>query len=323
MAKIMTMADAVQEFVHDGDLMVIGGCTTNRKPYAIVREIIKQRKKDLYLYGAASAGDIDMLIGAGCCAAYVNAYCANSGYTNVSRMYRNAIENGRLLFEDYSLDIQSLILHTAALGLPFAAVKHQLGTDLVEKVGISEEIRKQHPKLPSKKLIIGDDPFNPGQIYCYIPTPKIDCAVIHVHKASPDGTCRIEGSVYSDLDIAIAATRLIVSCEELVPNDELRRESSLNQIASILPDAVVVAPYGAHPSQMNHYYDYDRAYFRYYDKVSRSDDSYSDYLNEWVYGLEDHEAYLNKLGIKRLVDLKCTKGRGYCVTDLSWGGSIK
>lgn len=323
MAKIMKMADAVREFVHDGDLMVIGGCTTNRKPYAIVREIIKQRKKDLYLYGAASAGDIDMLIGGGCCKAYVNAYCANSGYTNVSRVYRRAIEEGKLLFEDYSLDIQSLILHTAALGLPFVAVKHQLGSDLVEKVGISEEVRKQHPKLPPKKLIIGEDPFHPGQVYCYIPAPKIDCAIIHVQKASPDGTCRIEGSIYSDLDISIAATRLIVSCEELVPSEELRRDSSQNQIASILPDAIVVAPYGAHPSQMNNYYDYDREYFRYYDKVSRSDDSFAEYLDEWVYGLEDHEQYLNKLGIKHLIDLNCTKGRGFCDSELSWGGSVK
>ena len=74
MSKIMSLEAAVSSFIHDGDSISIGGCTTNRKPYALVREIIRQKKKNLYLHGAASGGDADMLIGANCCVAYINSY---------------------------------------------------------------------------------------------------------------------------------------------------------------------------------------------------------------------------------------------------------
>jgi len=213
-----------------------------------------------------------------------------------------------------------MALHGAALGLPFVAVKHQLGTDLVDKWGISEEERKKHPKLPPKKLIVAPDPLNPSEIYCYIPTPKLDVAIVHVQKASPDGTARIEGPGFSDVDMAIAAKHVIVCCEELIPNEEMHREPGLNSIASVVVDAVVVAPYGAHPSQCANYYDYDRDYLRYYDKVTKDAASFDEYLNEWVYA-PNHEEYLEKLGIKRLINLKTVKGIGFSKKEYSWGGA--
>lgn len=313
MSKVMTLERAVAAFVHDGDSLCVGGCTTNRKPYALVREVIRQGRKGLYLHGAASGGDADMLIGADCCAAYINSYCANSGYSNVSRRYRKYVEEGRILLEDYSLDIHAALYHAAALGFPFIAVKHMLGSDLVEQVGISEAVRAEHPKLPAKKCLVAEDPFRPGDKLCYIPVPDIDVALIHVQKAAEDGTCRIEGAVFNDLDMALGARRVIVSCEELVTVEELRREPGLNQISCIVPDAVVVAPYGAHPSQVYNYYDYDRAYLRYYDAVGRDDGAYAAYLDEWVRGPEDHYAYLEKLGVRRLLELNVRKGTNFAV----------
>lgn len=319
--KIMTLEDAVATFVQDGNSLCIGGCTTNRKPYALVREIIRQGRKNLYLHGAASGGDADMLIGAGCCAAYINSYCANSGYSNVSRRYRKRIEEGSLLFEDYSLDIHAALYHAAALGFPFIAVKHMLGSDLVEKVGISEEVRAQHPKLPPVKCRVGENPFKPGDKLCYIPVPEIDVALIHVQKAAPDGTCRIEGAIFNDLDMALGAKHVIVSCEEIVTNEEIRLEPGLNQISCIIPDAIVLAPYGAHPSQVCNYYDYDREYLRYYDRVGKDDEAYETYLDEWVRNPIDHYAYLDKLGVKRLLDLRVRPGMNFSV-PLETGGSV-
>lgn len=313
MNKIMSLQDAVASCVHDGDSICIGGCTTNRKPYALVREIIRQGRKNLYLHGAASGGDADMLIGAGCCAAYINSYCANSGYSNVSRRYRAFIEQGKLLVEDYSLDIHAALYHAAALGFPFIAVKHVLGSDLVDQIGISEEVRALHPKLPPKKYAIGSNPFDPDDILCYIPVPDIDVALIHVQKAAPDGTCRIEGAVFNDLDMALGARRVIVSCEEIVTAEEMRREPGLNQISCLVPDAVVWTPYGAHPSQVSNYYDYDRDYLRYYDQVGRADESFETYLDEWVRKPKDHYEYLEKLGIRRLFSLNVRKGLNFSV----------
>ena len=280
----------------------------------MVREIIRQKKKNLYLHGAASGGDADMLIGANCCAAYINSYCANSGYTNVSRRYRKYVEEGKILFEDYSLDIHAALYHAAALGFPFIAVKHMLGSDLVDQVGISEEVRAQNPKLPPQKCKVLENPFHPGDQLCYIPVPDIDVALIHVQKASPDGTCRIEGAIFNDLDMALGARHVIVSCEEIVTDEEIRREPGANQISCIIPDAIVLAPYGAHPSQVYNYYDYDRDYLKYYDKVSKEDDLYDAFLNEWVYVPADHFAYLDKIGVKRLMDLRVCRGMNFAVS---------
>jgi len=318
----MSLEAAVSSFVHDGDSICIGGCTTNRKPYALVREIIRQGISGLYLHGAASGGDADMLIGADCCTAYINSYCANSGYTNVSRRYRKYVEEGKLLFEDYSLDIHAALYHAAALGFPFIAVKHMLGSDLVDQVGIAEEVRKQHPKLPPKKCMIADNPFHPGDQLCYIPVPDIDVALIHVQKASPDGTCRIEGAVFNDLDMALGARHVIISCEEIMTNEEIRRDPGLNQISCIIPDAIVLAPFGAHPSQVYNYYDYDRDFLKYYDKVSREDALFDEFLNEWVRKPVNHYAYLDRLGIKQLMDLRVRHGMNFSVAPETEGGNV-
>ena len=96
MNKVYSMHDAVAKFVEDGDVLAIGGFTTNRKPYATVSEILRQGKKDFIVYAGPGGGEVDMLIGEGRVAAYINCYTANSGYTNVSRRFRAAIEKGQL-----------------------------------------------------------------------------------------------------------------------------------------------------------------------------------------------------------------------------------
>lgn len=309
--KQMSLKEAVKKYVHDGDAIALGGATTCRKPYAAVAEIIRQGKKDLYIHGGTAGGDVDMLIGANCCKALINAYCANSGYTNVCRRYRKYIEEKKILIEDYSLDVQSIIFHAAALGLPYVPVKHMLGSDLVNKWGISEEIREKDPKLPDKKLQIAENPFMPGETLCLVPTPQIDVAIIHVQKAAIDGTARIEGAVFSDLDMAMAAKYCIVTCEEIVEVDELRHEPDLNCIPCLVTDAVVHAPLGAHPSQVYNYYDYDREFLRMYDKVSSDDGLFEEFLQDWIYGCENHYEYLQKIGIKRLNRIRVVKGLGY------------
>jgi glutaconate CoA-transferase subunit A len=310
-SKVMTMKAAIKEFVKDGDCIALGGFVTNKKPYAAVAEIIRQGKKDLYVEGGPAGGDVDMLIGAGCVKVLFNSYAANSGYTQVCRRFKKYIEEKRILWEDYSLDVQPILYHAAALGFPYIAVKNMLGSSLVEKWGISEEERRKDPKIPDQKLIVQDNPFNPGEKVCLVPTPKIDVAIIHVQRACEDGTARIDGSVFIDVDIAMAATHCIVTCEEIVHPDVLRSEPWLNQIPNLVPDAVVHVPFGAHPSQCTNYYDYDGMFYRMYDQASGDDDLFQEFLQEWVYSCEDHNAYLDKLGASRLTALRVKPGYGY------------
>lgn len=309
--KVMTAEQAISALVRDGDCLAIGGFVTNRRPYALVREIIRQKKRDLYVEGGPSGGDVDMLIGAGCVTAIAVSYIANSGYTQVCRRFREAVEQGTLLFEDYSLDVQTIIYHGAALGLSYVPVKNMLGSDLAEKWGISREEREKHPKLPREKFIVQEDPFHPGSKLCCVPTPEIDVALIHAQIASPDGTVRIEGAPFQDLDIAMAAKHTIVSCEQLVSNEEIRRHPERNTLTGLCVDAVVEAPYGAHPSQCFGCYDYDGQFYLAYDKASRTQEAFDAFLQEYVINCADHSAYLDKLGASRLLALRVRPGFGY------------
>lgn len=102
MGKVYTLSEAISKFVHNGDHICFGGFTTNRKPYAAVREILRQGLGRFHRRSRPAGGDWDMLIGEGRVKAYINCYTADSGVTNVSRRFRAAYEKGELVMEDYS-----------------------------------------------------------------------------------------------------------------------------------------------------------------------------------------------------------------------------
>ena len=336
----MSLHDAVAKYVQSGDTICFGGFTTNRKPYAVMGEILRQGQTDFTVWAGPAGGDWHMMIGEGRVKAYINCYTANSGYTNVSRRFRAAIEAGKLTYEDYSQDVLMLQLHAASLGLPFLPVKLMSGSGLCKFWGISEETRKTLDKVDNLKFAYVENPFNPGETVVAVPVPKLDTAVIHVQKASPDGTCIIEGDEFHDVDIAVAAKKVIVTCEELVSDEWIRRDPSVTSVFGECVSAVVHAPFGAWPSQCYNYYDCDDACMKEYDKASKYQDkedaekqiakekakaekkglpynapvdpeTFKDYLDKWVYSVKDNDELLDKIGGARLAKLKVIPGLGY------------
>ena len=336
----MSLHDAVAKYVQSGDTICFGGFTTNRKPYAVMGEILRQGQTDFTVWAGPAGGDWDMMIGEGRVKAYINCYTANSGYTNVSRRFRAAIEGGKLTYEDYSQDVLMLQLHAAALGLPYLPVKLMSGSGLCKFWGISEEQRKTIDSVDNLKFAYVENPFNPGETVVAVPVPKLDTAVIHVQKASPDGTCIIEGDEFHDVDIAVAAKKVIVTCEELVSDEWIRRDPSVTSVFGECVSAVVHAPFGAWPSQCYNYYDCDDACMKEYDKASKYQDkedaekqiakekakaekkglpynapvdpeTFKDYLDKWVYSVKDNDELLDKIGGARLAKLKVIPGLGY------------
>ena len=253
--KVMSLHDAVAKYVENGDTLAIGGFTTNRKPYATVSEILRQGQKDFIVYAGPGGGEVDMLIG------------------DVSRRFRAAIEQGKLTYEDYSQDVLMLMLHASSLGLPFLPVRLMQGSGLMKFWGISEEKRKTMPKIENLKCVEIENPMVPGQKVVAVPVPKIDTAIIHVQQASPDGTCIIMGDEFHDIDIAIAARKTIVTCEEIVSDEFIRRDPTKTRIFGECVQAVVKAPYGAWPAQCYDYYDDDDAGLKEYDKASKYQDA--------------------------------------------------
>lgn len=233
MSKVMSLHDAIKTYVKSGDVLCFGGFTTNRKPYAAVNEILRQGLGDFIGYSGPAGGDWDMLIGEGRVKAFINCYIANSGYTNVARRFRHEIEkNKKMQLEDYSQDVLMLMLHASSLGLPYLPVRLMQGSDLVNKWGISKEERAKDPRLPNDKLVEVENPFNPGEKVVAVPVPRLDTAIIHVQKASIDGTCSIEGDEFHDIDIAIAAKKCIVTCEELVTEEKSEKTRVKTQFRS-------------------------------------------------------------------------------------------
>jgi len=319
MNKVYTLAEAIKQFVKSGDHMATGGFTTSRKPLAAISEILRQGQTDFIGEGGPAGSDWDMLIGAGRVKAYVNCYTGNPRFSNVSRRFRAAVEEQTLLFEDYSQDAAMMMFHGASLGLPYVPVRMMLGTDLEDQWGISAVMRQQIEKLPDQKFIIQDNPFYPSEKLLLLPVPRLDVAILHVQMASFDGTCRIIGDPYQDIDLAFASKRTIVTCEELVSNEEIRKAPEKNSIPGFIVDAVIHTPYGAHPSQVYDYYDYDKSFYMDYDRAGKSNDTFLKFLDEWVYHINDHKAYLNKLGAARLIDLKIVPGYGYHVDMTALG----
>ena len=321
--KVMSLHDAVEKYVHDNDVLCLGGFTTNRKPYAAVYEILRQGKTGFVGWSGPAGGDWDALIGEGRVRAYINCYTANSGYTNVARRFRAAIEKGELTYEDYSQDVLMLQLHAASLGLPYLPVRMMQGSGLVKFWGISEEKRKTMEGVDNLKCVDIENPFEPGEKLLAVPVPKLDCAIIHVQQASPDGTCIIDGDEFHDVDIAVAAKRCIVTCEEIVSDEYIRRDPTKTRIFGECVDAVVRAPYGAWPAQCYGYYDDDDKGLKEYDKASK-------YLDA-----EDAKAQLQKaadkavkdMGVNATIDEVCTAGdEGYVITTTDkdgFGGNIQ
>ena len=209
-----------------------------------------------------------------------------------------------------------MMLHAASLGLPFLPVRLMMGSSLTDMWGISKEVRKTIPKLPEDKFVYVENPFNPGEKVVALPVPKLDTAIIHVQKASPDGTCSIEGDEFHDVDIAVAAKNVIVTCEELVSNEEIRLDPTKNNIPPFCVSAVVHAPFGAHPSQCYNYYDYDNPMLKEYGEASKTDESFKAFVDKYVYGPTTHEAYLDVVGASRLVGLYNVPGYGYATKEL-------
>lgn len=311
--KVMSLHDAIEKYVHSGDHIVLGGFVTHRRPVAVAYEIIRQGITDLVYESAGGAMDGDLLIGAGRVKILLESYMANSGYTQVCRRMRKAIESGTLMFEDYSLDVQPIQYHAAALGSPYIPIKNMLGSDLADKWGIPAEEWKNNPKLPNAKFLIEDNPFDPGKgdTLLLLPAAPLDVAVIHAQYAAPDGTCRVEGLTAIDADVAMGAKYCIVTCEQIVHPDFLRQAPWANTLPNLVADAVVEVPFGCHPLQCANFYDYDGMFMRMYDEVSKDEEKFQAFLDEYVYGCPTHMDYLDKLGASRLLGLKVKPGWGY------------
>ena len=262
--KTMTLAEAVARFVVDGSHLSMGGFTINRNPMAAVREIIRQKRRDLHLYAHSNGQGLDELVGAGCVARAEIAYAGNGRFAPTCIRFRKAVEAGTLEVEDYSNYQMVMRFTAAAMGVPFLPTRSGPGTDIVNHWGFSKALRKDDSGLPDAKLKVVENPFGDWQgaeKLVLVPAASPDVTLIHVQQADAGGTVRISGLPFADLEQAKAARAVIVTCEDLLPLGALNHEPDRNHLPGFCVNAVVHAPFGAWPTACFGRYDYDPGLF--------------------------------------------------------------
>ncbi len=146
-------------------------------------------------------------------------------------------------------------------------------------------------------------PFT-GEPVCLLPALILDVGVIHVNRADKHGNCQIDGISGFAAEMACASKRVIISAEEIVDTEVIRRTPDRTIIPWYVVDAVVEAPFGSHPGEMNGMYERDEEHIRSYYESTKDVEKVKAYLDKWVYGVESHEAYLDLVGRERLEELR-------------------
>lgn len=309
--KVMSVADAVGRFVHDGAQLALGGFTINRNPMALVYEIARRKVRDLHLVAHSNGQALDLLVGAGCVSRIEIAYGGNGRFAPTCFRFRKAVERGEVLVEDYTNNQMALRFLAGALGVPFMPSKSGLGTDVLAREGFPPQIRDGE-RVAKKKAHVIADPFDhAGDDVALLPALTPDVSLIHAQQVSTDGTVRIKGLTFADLEQCKAASAVIVTCEEIVPESYVRLDPDRNALPPFLVDAVVPVPYGAHPTACPFFYDYDPRHLNLYRAAARDDAQWAAYLDEWVYGVETWDAYLDKVGGAQLARIRANTVAGY------------
>lgn len=309
--KLMSAGEAVSKFVKDGCQIALGGFTVSRNPMLVAREIIRQRLKNLHVVCHSHGQALDLLIGSGCVEYLEIAYGGTGRFAPTCVRFRKAVSNGSIKFEDYSNYQMSLRFLAGSMGLPFMATKSGLETDLVRLEGFAAQERGCG-KIPIKKLDIIQDPFSmETDKVILLPALNPDVSIIHAQYVGTDGTVRIKGLTFADLEQAKASRRVIVTCEEILPRSVIRQDPDQNSLPPFFVDAVIHSPYAAHPTACHYFYDYDPSHLRLYQKAAGDEVSFQDYLREWVYDITEETTYLEKVGIRDLLRIKADPCLGY------------
>lgn len=284
--KRCSESEAVSKFVRDGDYIGTELYGSVRCPMSLIYEIIRQGKKNLRIAGQGVL-ELDMLLAAGLVSAMDITYIGLEVY-GVSKNLRREVEEGRIQsVVDWSNAAIAWRFKAAAMGVPFIPVRSMLGTDTL--------------KYSAAKVV--ECPFT-GDPICLLPALILDVGLIHVHKADKYGNAQLEGISGFAAELARASKRLIISTEEIISDDEIREHPHRTIIPYYLVDAVVEAPFGSHPGEMCYRYGRDEDQIKKWVSASAEPDTAQNYLEKYVYQVQNHSEYLDLIGRNHLNELR-------------------
>jgi glutaconate CoA-transferase subunit A len=278
------MREAIADFVPDGASVAMGLQMEQMIPFAAGHEIIRQRKCALTLIGPISDILFDQLIGAGCVEKVVAAWVGNvmmgSAYN-----FRRAVEQDGLRVFNMSNFTVALALQAGAMGVPFLPTKTALGSDTAKGNHFFYQVFS---------------PFAPKESLWAVRALNPDVTIVHVQRADAEGNAHCWGNFGVMIEGVRAAKRVILIAEEVVDAEVIARDPNRTVIPGFLVNAVVECPFGAHPSPVQGYHSRDNEFFREYHEQTKTKAESDVWLERWVHGLPDRQAYLDQVGTDRI-----------------------
>ena len=294
--KVMTLSDAVA-LIPDNVHVAIGGCHYSRTPIALIWEIIRQKKSGLVFSKSITATEGDLLLVAGTTRHIITSWFSPGVTWGVSRIMRHFVQSGEATYEEWSHMSLGLRYRAAAMGVPFLPTRSMLGSDVYKQL---TDIKEMQCPFTGDKLAL-------------VPALHPDVAIIHVQKADSYGNAQITGFPFMDKDIALAADRVILTTEQIIDNNEIRRTPDRTDIPFFCVDAVVEVPYGCVPHECYAAYEPEFNHMDMYVKLmmERSTEGVQEYLDKYVYAPQTFDDYLSLFNVKDIVRATLNARKGY------------
>lgn len=294
-SKLQSMRDAIAAHVHDGDTVAIEGFT-HCISFAAGHEIIRQRRRNLTLARMTPDLIYDQMVAAGCAKKLIFSWLGNPGVGSLHAIRRrtepSALAPGESLLEIEEYSHHGMVGRyvAGAHRLPFYPLRSYSESDLPTANPLIRQV---------------ESPYGDGSIWA-VPPLNPDVAIIHAQRADAEGNVQMWGLLGCQKEAAFAAKRVIAVVEEIVPTETIRADPNRTIVPGLIVSAVVHEPFGAHPSYVQGAYDRDNAFYREWDGISREAAATDEWLREWVYGVPDRAAYIEKMDAARLRALRPT-----------------
>jgi glutaconate CoA-transferase subunit A len=285
--KVVSLNEAAS-FVRDGDIVGIGGSTMSRTPMGLIWALIRAGRKNLCCCRGITSSDGDLLCASGASDHIITSWFSQGILWGVSKVMRHHVESGRLHFEEWSHMAMGMRFRAGATGVPFLPIRSMLGSD----------VRKQRPEALEMKC-----PFT-AETLLLVPALNPNVALIHVQRCDAYGNAQIDGLQFLDLDLAMAADKVILSTERIVSNEQIRRAPDQTKIPFFAVDAVVELPFGCAPHECYGVYEPMLHHFEYYvDLVNRDPVEGSQrYLERYVHTPKSWNEFLGLIGVEQLLE---------------------
>ena len=295
--KLISLEQAVA-LIPDGANIGFSGFAETNNPLSFVRQMIRSGKKHLEISGMGDAQSVELLCGVEGMIDRIrlsNYMAKNGRCPNFCR----AVESGKIITEDYSHFSITSRFFAAAMGVPCMPVKVNIGSDISALQTFDK----------GQKIIEMEDPFS-GERMGLVPKLEPDFAIIHVARADYEGNCQLFGITASVEILARAAKHVIVTAEEIVDTEEIRRTNQFTILPSFFVDYVVHSPFGAFPGGVFTYYDLDSEHLDLITNSCKDRENPQKYYDEWIYGTENESAFFEKVGLGHLMSLRADPASG-------------